>query len=139
MRVVLDANVVISAAIRPSGPPGLILRALLEREAFELVLSHAIVSEVEHALGQRNVRSYLAHPDDTLALLADLVALADLVDDTGRVVGVSRDPADDRVLAAALEGRADLVVTGDGDLLDLGEHEGVAILTPRAFLDLLER
>ena len=63
------------------------------------------------------------------------MTLADLVRDTGDVAGVSRDPTDDVVLVAAIEGRADVIVTGDEDSLILEEHQGVAILTPRKFLD----
>ena len=48
---------------------------------------------------------------------------------------VCRDPDDDRVLAAALAGEAEAIVTGDGDLLVLGAFEGVEILTPRGFLE----
>jgi predicted nucleic acid-binding protein len=92
IRALLDANVLISAAIRPSGPPGRIIAALLTRSF-------------------------------------------DLVQDTGKVTGVCRDPADDVVLAAAVEGRADNIVTGDDDLLVLGDFEGIAIVTHRSFLD----
>ena len=49
-----------------------------------------------------------------------------------------RDPEDDAVLSAAIEGRADVIVTGDADLLALEEHEGIAIVTPRAFFDLFQ-
>lgn len=66
------------------------------------------------------------------------MTIADLVQDTGAVVGVCRDPADDMVLAAAREGRAEVIVTGDADLLTLAEYEGIAIVKPRAFLALLE-
>ncbi len=137
MRALLDANVLISAVIRPSGTPGLIVAALVERDAFELVLSPGIVAEVEAALKLRKVRRYLREPDEALLWLADLAALADLTDDTGRAKGVCRDPADDAVLSAAIEGRADAIVTGDADLLVLEEHDGIAIVTPHAFLDLL--
>jgi len=51
--------------------------------------------------------------------------------------GASTDPDDDKYLAAALEGRATLVVTGDPDLLALGEYEGIRIVSPRLFLGLL--
>ncbi len=81
------------------------------------------------------VRRYLREPREALLFLADVVALSDLVPDTGGVTGVCRDPADDMVLSAALEGRADCLVTGDSDLLTLGQYEGIAIVTPRAFLD----
>ena len=53
------------------------------------------------------------------------------------VRGVSGDPDDDKYIAAAVEGRAPLVVSGDPYLLALREHEGVRIGSPRAFLDLL--
>ncbi len=137
MRALLDANVLVSAVIRPRGTPGLIVTALLERDAFELVLSPGIVAEVETSLKLRKIRKYLRERDEAMLWLADLAALADLADDTGRAKGVCRDPADDAVLSAAIEGRADVIVTGDADLLVLEEHEGVAIVTPRAFLDLL--
>jgi putative PIN family toxin of toxin-antitoxin system len=134
----LDANVLISATIRPSGPPGQIIVALLA-EAFELVLSPAIIEEVETALALPKIRKYLGQPDEAPRWLADIVALADLVPDAGSVTGVSRDPADDFVLAAAVEGRADAIVTGDDDLLVLGEHQGIVIVTPRVFLDMIGR
>jgi hypothetical protein len=51
---------------------------------------------------------------------------------------VQADPADDIYIAAAAEGLADYIVSGDRHLLDLGEHEGIRIVTPREFLDLLE-
>lgn len=138
IRALLDANVLISAAIRPSGPPGQIVTALLARQAFELVLSPAIVAEVEKALGLPKIRRYLREPDEAHLWLADLVAVADLVTDTGRVHGVCRDPDDEAVLAAAAAARVEAIVTGDHDLLTLAEHEGIAIVTPRAFLDLIK-
>ncbi len=137
-RALLDANVLISAAIRPSGPPGKIIVALLMRYAFELVISPRIIAEVETALRLPRIRKYLRAPDEALSWLADLVALADLVTDTGRVKGACRDPDDDDVLAAAVEGRATAIVTGDADLLALGEYQGILIVTPRAFLDMIE-
>jgi putative PIN family toxin of toxin-antitoxin system len=137
-RVVLDANVLISAAIRPSGPPGRVVAAFLAEGSFEMVVSPAIIAEVEAALSLPKIRKYLREPDEALAWLADLVALADLVTETGLVKGVCRDPDDDAVLGAAVEGRAETIVTGDGDLLALREHEGIRILMPREFLDSLK-
>ena len=127
-RALLDANVLISAAIRPSGAPGRIVSSLLARAAFDLVLSPAIVAEVEAALKLPKIRRYLREPADAIRWLADVVVHADLVAD-------SRPADDDVVLMAAVEGRADVIVTGDGDLLALKEYEGIAIATPRTFLD----
>jgi predicted nucleic acid-binding protein len=50
-----------------------------------------------------------------------------------------RDRDDDKVLAAAIAGKADLIVTGDEDLLVLGQHHGIRILSPRQFVELLDR
>lgn len=138
VRALLDANVLISAAIRPKGPPGQIVTAYLTRQAFELVVSPAILAEVGRAFGLAKIRRLLREPDEALLWLGDLLAFADLVQDTGRVAGVCRDPDDDDVLSAAVEGRAAAIVTGDADLLTLGEYEGIAIVTPRAFLELIE-
>ena len=64
--------------------------------------------------------------------------LADVVAGEHEISGVSRDPDYDKYLAAAVEGRATFVVTGDPDLLDLGEHADVRIVNPRQFLEVLK-
>jgi putative PIN family toxin of toxin-antitoxin system len=137
-RALLDANVLISAAIRPGGPPGRIVTALLIQDAFELVISPRIVAEVEAAFRLPKIRRYLQDPEEGFLWLAGLVAIADLVADTGLIQGVCRDPDDDAVLAAAIEGRATALVTGNADLLSLGEYEGILIVTPRVFLELMK-
>ncbi len=50
----------------------------------------------------------------------------------------SRDIKDDPVLASAADGHADYIVTGDRDLLVLGEYEGIQIVTPEQFLQILD-
>ena len=137
VRAVLDANVFVSAAIHPDGPPGRIIEQFLRTDAFTLVLSDAIVDEVMRALAYPKVRRYVRRGLDPALWMEDLVLLADFVLDTVQVTGVSKDPDDDKYLAAAIAGRASLVVTGDLHLLTVGEYEGVRIVTPRAFLDLL--
>ena len=53
-----------------------------------------------------------------------------------QVAGMSADPDDDKYVAVAIERRAAFVVSGDADLLEIGEHQGIRFVTPRAFLDL---
>lgn len=113
------------------------MTALLSRQAFDLVLSPAIVAEVEAALGQAKIGKCLLEPGNAPLWLADILAIADLVPDTGRVAGACRDPGDDMVLAAAIEGRVGAIVTGDRDLLAMRDYDAVPIMTPRAFLDML--
>lgn len=137
LRAVLDANVFVSAAIHPGGPPGRIIDRFLRADAFALVLSEAIVEEVLRALGYPKVRRYVQRGLDSGLWFEDLVVLADLVRGTPKVSGVSQDPDDGKYLAAAVEGRASFVVTGDPHLLAVGQYDGIRIITPRAFLDLL--
>jgi hypothetical protein len=137
LRAVLDTNVFVSAFIRPAGPPGRILALLLDG-AFVLVLSPPLVAELRRALGYRTVRKYVRLTAGDLELrLAELETLADPVPGTRPVTAPLRDPKDRIVLAAAVEGRADYVVTGDDDLRSLGEHEGIGIVSPSAFLELV--
>ena len=113
VRAVLDANVYVSALVRPEGPPGQIVRRFLRDAAFEIVLCQAIVDEVLRAFTYPKVRKHIRRSVDPALWFEDIVVLA------------------------ALEGRAALLVSGDPDLLAIKDHEGVRIVSPRAFLDLL--
>ncbi len=62
-----------------------------------------------------------------------LLRLAPIVEIVQRIQAC-RDPADDKFLEVAVNGRADIIVTGDGDLLDLHPFRGIAILTPAAYM-----
>jgi len=135
LRAVLDASVYVSAIIQPAGTPGRLIERFLREANFELVLTPAIVDEVLRALGYRKVRKLLRGTDAQL-WFEDIVVLADVVADR-QLSGVCDDADDHKHLGAALEGRASHVVTGDRRFLDLGEHAGVEIIAPRAFLDLL--
>ena len=140
MRVVLDANIFASALIRPQGPPGKILERLLREQAFELVLSPAIVEELRRVLQYPRVRKYLAMSDGDLDLwLAALEIVAVPVEGTMAVAAVGSDPDDDKYLVAAIEGLAEVLVSGDDHLLALGSYEGVRVVTARAFLEMLAR
>jgi len=137
LRVVLDANIYVSAAVRADGPPGHIIERFLRDAAFQIVVSQAIVDEVLRALAYPKVRKYIRRGLDSELWFEDIVVLAQFVAGEYEVAGVSDDPDDDKYIAAAVEGRAAFVVTGDPDQLALNEHEGIRIVSPRAFLDLL--
>ena len=136
LRAVLDANVYVSAIIQPRGTPGRLVERFLRDASFEIVLSPAIVDEVLRALAYPKVRKVLRGVDAQV-WFEDIVVLADLVAGTLHFSGICDDPDDDKYVAAAAEGRADYIVTGDQAFLAIGEHAGVAIVTPRSFLELL--
>ena len=139
LRVVIDANVFVSALIRPEGPPGRVLERLLKEREFVLVASAAILDEIRRSLGYSRVRRYVDASDDEIeAWVTSLGVVADIVAGEVELKVVMADPDDDIYVAAALEGRADYIVTGDRHLLDLVEVQGVRLIKPRAFLDKLD-
>ncbi len=136
LRAVLDANVYVSAFVRPEGPPGQIVERLLRNAAFEVILSTATVEEVLEALAYPKVLKSARTKIKPDLWFEDIVVLAEFVTDH-EIEAVSKDPDDDKYIAAAIEGRASFVVSGDPHLLDIKEHQGVRIVNPRSFLDLL--
>jgi putative PIN family toxin of toxin-antitoxin system len=134
VRVVLDANVYVSATLRPEGPPGQIIERFLRIGDFEIVLSPAIVQEVLGAFAYPKVRRFMREGSDPELWFEDILILADLVAGERAIEGACSDPDDDKYLAAALEGRATWVVTGDRRLLAVTEYEGVRVVNPRVFL-----
>jgi uncharacterized protein len=138
LRAVLDANVYISALLRPEGPPGRLIERFLCEAAFEVVLTPAIVDEVLRAFGYPKVRKFIRGDVEPELWLEDILVLADLVAGEREVSGVGADPDDDKYIAAAFEGRAAFVVTGDRQLLAVREYEAIRIVKPRAFLEILD-
>ena len=101
-------------------------------------MSQAIVDEVLRALNYPKVRKYIRPQLDAELWFEDIVVLAHFVAGDRQFAGVSRDPNDDKYIEAAIEGRAQFLVAGDADLLELKEYESIRIVTPQAFLDLLD-
>ena len=132
LRVVVDTNVLISAALLPKSVPATLLRYLLAHA--RLVFSEATFAELETRLWKPKFDRYLTL-DARRRLLVDLGAVTDWVARTGQQ-RFSRDADDDIFIHTALAADARWLVSGDDDLLVLGEVEAVRILTPRAALDL---
>jgi uncharacterized protein len=137
LRVVLDANVFVSAYINPEGTPGQIVQSFLRDGSFALVLSEPIIAEVLEALAYPKVLKAARSKIEPALWFEDLVVLSQLVSDDIAIQRISADPDDDQYVACAIAGRATFIVTGDPDLLNVRQHEGVRIVTPRSFLDVL--
>ena len=127
MRVVFDTNVIIA---------GLVARGLCH----ELVETHLPMHDA--LLSQRLWDELVRNLRDKFELeLEDLPVLhlyrrhAEWVEPQALESPVSRDPDDDWVLATAVAGKAEAIVTGDDDLLILDSFRGIEILTPRRFLE----
>lgn len=131
MIVVLDTNVVVAALVANGLCHELLLRAIRLRV---LASSAPLLLELEATLH----RKFTVTPAVRAFLTAYRRSLT-LVEPTALETPVCRDPDDDVVLATAVAATATVVVTGDQDLLALTAYQRIPIITPRAFVELLDR
>lgn len=132
MKVALDTNV-LASAIGTRGLCADLLRVVLLEH--ELVIGELVLKELRRNLAKkfRLSQDVIAEFDSMLRTQAQVGGAADAVDIAGL------DASDARVLAEALEAKADVFVTGDGQLQSLGNRAPLPILSPRQFWDLLRR
>ncbi len=130
-RVVLDTNVLISAALIASSKPFAVLRHVLDTGV--LVFSNQTFEEITTRLMRPKFDCYVSAATRQV-FLADLAAVAEWTAISG-AVRACQDPDDDKILETALTGRADCLFTGDADLIRLHPFRGLAIATPQAFLE----
>jgi putative PIN family toxin of toxin-antitoxin system len=135
VKVVLDANVLVSAAIQ-AGPSYRIVAHWLDRGGLEVVICPALLEEVEHVLDRPRLRKRV-EPGVAQLYMATVRRIADLVADPASVDAETRDPDDDYLVALAREHGVDWIVTGDKDLLEWEDQLPPAI-TPAAFEVLLD-
>jgi putative PIN family toxin of toxin-antitoxin system len=128
MRVVFDSNLWVSA-LEFRGVP----RAAIEFAYTydEIIFCAQIEAEVIRVLELK----FASPPAKTRSRIAELAAGATLVVVSGLLTGICRDPKDDFVLECAVLGEADVIVSGDKDLLSLQTYNSIHILTPRQYLD----
>jgi len=137
VRIVLDTNVVISALLW-RGPPYRLLEAIRRHERFTLYSSPALLEELTDVITRPAMTRRLAVIGKTAReVLADYLEAIELVEpvDVPRVV---RDPDDDHVLACALAAAAELIVSGDTDLLELADYEGTPVVSAAEALRRIE-
>jgi uncharacterized protein len=126
--VVLDANIYVSALVFGGKP----------KRAFQLGVTRLIdvaISEPIHTEVLRILRDKFRWPDERLTEAGSLIATAaKTVVPTLTLHVIERDPDDDRVLEFAVTAKAEFIVTGDLDLLDLGKYEDIEIIQVAEFL-----
>lgn len=134
---VLDTNVLISAALSAGGAPAKVtLRVIAEGR---LIFSEPTFAEFRTRLWRPKFDRYL-RIERRNQILHDFSAIADWVDIAGIAVPKPcRDPDDDKVVATAIAGSAHWFVSGDADLLELTPTAEIAIVSPSAMWEHMER
>ena len=128
MRVVLDANVYVSALISGRGSPARIL-AQWKDNRFDVVISPQILDELERVVRYPKIRErYAMSEQEIQGFLRDLRNQAITVVPSESVHVIEADAEDNRYLECAVAGRASVIVSGDRHLLALREYRGIQIL-----------
>ena len=137
-RAVLDSSALVSAFITPEGPAGQLLR-VAHHGAFQLCLSAEIIEETAGVLVRPKITDrYRRKPHAAQEFCSGLTAAAVLVTDLRTLKAVPPDFKDDMIIATAVAARAACLVSGDRrHRIVLGHYEGIRILGPRAFLEVL--
>jgi putative PIN family toxin of toxin-antitoxin system len=134
-RIVIDTSVLISAALLDESTPA---RARTHAVRFgQLVGTEATVQEFVDKLLLPKFDPYVSRAAREILVqrLQPIIELVPVV----QVIRACRDPRDDKFLEAAVNGRADVIITGDKDLLVLNPFAGVAIVTPADYLARVEQ
>jgi putative PIN family toxin of toxin-antitoxin system len=127
VRIVIDTNVLLSGLLW-NGAPHTLLN-LVRDETVELVMSHALLDEFAEVIQRKKFASILQRTARTHErILQELYILADMVVPQPLPIPVCRDPDDDAVLACAIAANAELIVSGDDDLLTLLAFNRIPIL-----------
>jgi putative PIN family toxin of toxin-antitoxin system len=126
---VVDTNVFISAALKEKSQPAIAVRTVSTADL--LLKSTTTEREVFIALARPRLAPLI--PPRFRDRLHELLAAAELVTITERSTAC-RDPKDDKFLELAVNGHADLIVSGDADLLTLNPFQGIPIVTPADFV-----
>jgi putative PIN family toxin of toxin-antitoxin system len=130
LRFVFDTNSLISAALSDES---------ISRRAFDhaldrgtILVSLPVVTELNEVLSREKFRPYVTE-DEARQFLATFAGASEWVE-IDVTINDCRDPSDNNFLELAVSGRANLIVTGDNDLLVLNPYQGKRILTPSEFL-----
>ncbi|MGC9349737.1 MAG: putative toxin-antitoxin system toxin component, PIN family [Anaerolineae bacterium] len=137
MRVVFDTNLLVSYLLTHRPPIATLIDEYLAAQRFTLISASVLLEELDRVLRYPRLQRY--YDDETRVRFVALVAaLSDLVDLPDDIPSISRDPDDDRVIACAVAGCADVIVSGYSDLLTLKHVGEIAVLTPAQFLARIE-
>lgn len=140
LRVVIDTNLIISGTTKSNTTPHRLLEGWRKKE-FLLITSIPILSEIKEVLERKEIQAhFFLKPEDIQEMIQALSTQTIITSGALEVDIVKDDPDDNKFIAAAIEGSASYVISGDRHLLDIKEYEGIKIMKARNFLeDVLQK
>jgi hypothetical protein len=139
LKLVLDANIFVSAVLKPHSDLAKIFE-LVREDKIKLILSEDILSEIRAVLLYPKIKKRHRRTRKEIEEFLNKASQASILAQ-GRIDcdEIREDPADNKYLSAALEAKADFIISGDHHLKDLKVFEGIRILDPSAFLALVAK
>lgn len=139
-RIVIDTNILVSAILTPEGNPAKILKLVLEGK-LNLIISPAILEETRQVFNYPKLAKLMEKNNITrqevYGFLDKMSRVALITPGKLEINAIPEDPADNKIIACALEGDADFIISGDHHLTDLKIFQGIKIVGPAAFLKSL--
>jgi putative PIN family toxin of toxin-antitoxin system len=137
IRVVIDANVFVSAILKPKSKPDKIID-LIKQGKLALALSHDILAEIRKVLLYPKIKKKLRLTTKEIGeSLIQIGQAAITTQGKVRVNVIKDDPDDNRYLECAMEAQADFIISGDRHLKDLKSFQGIKIVDPATFLEFI--
>jgi uncharacterized protein len=137
IRAVVDTSIVVRTVLKPLGTVGPVLDLLAEQR-YSFLYSEATLEELVDVLARPRLRRRFPLRGRDPQTVVDFILLRGEAVDPRRRLTVCRDPKDDKFLDVAVEGQADVLVSGDEDLLTLHPYQGIPIVQPAEFLVMLD-
>ncbi len=137
MRAVVDTNILVRALIMPQGTVGPVLLRLRHSE-YTLLYAEPLLEELVDVLNRPRIRHKYSLTEDDIQVVVSLILLRGEAVAPEQRITACRDPRDDKFLEVAVTGKADIIVSGDQDLLVLNPFAGIPILPPAGFLQMLD-
>lgn len=126
MRIVLDTNILIAAALK-----GELAQDILDMAATDFLITLITSKEILQELEEKLLNKFSWSKKRIKFFLKELIQIAEIVKTTNTLTVVTRDPEDNKILECALSGKADLIVTSDQDLIKLKTFKGIGIVHPK--------
>jgi|SRR3989339_1072202 len=134
LRIVLDTNIYVSAILRPDGTQAKLIKFAME-DKFQLIFSAPIFQEIRDVLERPRIKKYLKVTQNEINRFFYNIYIKCIFVKLSEIFRVVRnDPDDDIIIATAIEGNADYIISGDKHLLDLKKFRGIKILNANDFL-----
>lgn len=131
LKIVIDTNVIVSAALHTESLPALLLSLALEDKA-RLFISPDLLSEYQSVLPRARFK---LDPKEIEGLMRKITQKATLVKTTEPLNVIKGDEKDNRILECALKAKANFIITGNKRHFPFEEFKGIKIVTPREFMN----